>query len=149
MCSPKHLQPELDFLKHTFLGYPLNRILLIMDQTRRSIGKSNAPSPNKPTSSSLRVVLPYNQHFAKDLKKTLARYDIDTTFRTAPTLKNLLCNTSSKSDPKRTLNCIYKLSCSDCPEFIWVKRTDPSPSALKNMKHPIVSTTSTIVLLET
>ena len=88
-----------------------------MDQTRRSIGKSNTPSPNKPTSSSLRVVLPYNQHFAKDLKKTLARYDIDTTFRTAPTLKNLLCNTPSKSDPKRTPNCIYKLSCSDCPEF--------------------------------
>ena len=117
--SPKHLQPELDFLKHTFLGngYPLSRILLIMDQTRRSIGKSNTPSPNKPTSSSLRVVLPYNQHFAKDLKKTLARYDIDTSFRTAPTLKNLLCNTSSKSDPKRTPNCIYKLSCSDCPEF--------------------------------
>ena len=119
LCSPQHLQPELEFLKNTFLGngYPLSYILLIMNQTRRSIGKSKTPSPNKQPNSSLRVVLPYNQHFAKDLKKTLARYDIETSFRTAPTLKNLLCNTSSKSDPKRTPNCIYKLSCSNCPDF--------------------------------
>ena len=88
-----------------------------MDQTRSSIGKSKTPSPNKQPNSSLRVVPPYNQHFAKDLKKTLARYDIETSFRTAPTLKNLLCNTSSKSDPKRTPNCIYKLSCSNWPDF--------------------------------
>ena len=65
----------------------------------------------------MQVVLPYNQHFAKDLKKTLARYDIETSFTTAPTLKNLLCNTSSKLDPKRTPNCIYKLSCSNCTDF--------------------------------
>ena len=45
------------------------------------------------------------KHFAKDLKKTLARYDIETSFRTVPTLKSLLCNTSSKTDPKRTPNC--------------------------------------------
>ena len=151
LCSPQHLQSELEFLKNTFLGngYPLSYILLIMDQTRRSIGKSKTPSPNKQPNSSLRVVLPYNQHFAKDLKKTLVRYDIETSFRTAPTLKNLLCNTSSKSDPKRTPNCIYKLSCSNCPDFILVKRTGPSPSASRNMKHPIVSTTSTIALLVT
>ena len=49
LCSPQHLQPELEFLKNTFLGngYPLSYILLIMDQTRRSIGKSKAPSRNK------------------------------------------------------------------------------------------------------
>ena len=104
---------------NTFLGngYPLSHILLIMNQTRRSIGKSKTPSPNKQSNSSLRVVLPYNRHFAKDLKKTLARYDIETSFRTAPTLKSLLCNTSSKTDPKRTPNCIYKLSCTNCPDF--------------------------------
>ena len=102
---------------HLGNGYPLSHILLIMDQTRRSIGKSKTPSPNKQSNSSLRVVLPYNKHFAKDLKKTLARYDIETSFRTAPTLKSLLCNTSSKTDPKRTPNCIYKLSCTNCPDF--------------------------------
>ena len=138
---------------NTFLGngYPLSHILLIMDQTRRSIGKSKTPSPNsnKQSNSSLRVVLPYNKHFAKDLKKTLARYDIETSFRTAPTLKSLLCNTSSKTYPKRTPNCIYKLSCTNCPDFILVKHTGPSPSASRNTKHLIVSIKSTIVLLVT
>ena len=86
-----------------------------MDQTRRSIGKSKTPNPNK-QSNSLRVVLAYNKHFAKDLKKTLVRYDIETSFRTAPTLKSQLCNTSSKTDPERT-PCIYKLSCTNCTNF--------------------------------
>ena len=90
LCSPipKHLQPELQFLKPTFLanGYPLSHILLIMDQTRRSIGKSNPSSPNKPPNSSVRlqVVSLYNPRFAKNLTKALARYDIETSFRTTP-----------------------------------------------------------------
>ena len=119
LCSPQHLQSELEFLKNTFLGngYPLSHILLIMDQTRRSIGKPYRQRHNNPSNSSLRVVLPFNPHHAKELKKTLARYDIETTFTSAPTLKNMLYNTSSRPDDRRTPNCIYKISCTDCPDF--------------------------------
>ena len=86
-----------------------------MDQTRRSIGKSYRQRPNNPSNSSLTVVLSINPHHAKELKKTLARYDIETTFTSTPTLKNMLYNTSSRPDDRRTPNCIYKISCTDCP----------------------------------
>ena len=64
LCSPQHLQSELEFLKNTFLGnsYPLSHILLIMDQTRRSIDKSYKLRPNNLSNSSLTVVLPFNPH---------------------------------------------------------------------------------------
>ena len=75
----------------------------------------------------------YNPHFANTLKKILTRYDIETSFRTAPTLKNLLCDTSSISDPKITPNCIYKLSCFDCHEF-YIGQTY-RPISLRIKKH--------------
>ena len=103
-----------------------------MDQTRRSIGKSNRPRSNNPTNSSLRVLLTFNAYHAKELKKTLARYDIETTFTPAPTLKNMLCNTSSRPDDRRT-NCIYKISCTDCPDFYIGQTYRPIP--LRNKEH--------------
>ena len=80
--------------------------------------------PGRQPDSSMGVVLPYNPHVAKRSEEDL-HYDIETSFRIAPTLKKLLCNTyvlqssiwsmctSSKSDPKRTADCIYKLCCPD------------------------------------
>ena len=133
------------FLKNTFLGngYPLSHILLIMDQTQRSIGNSYRQRPNNPLNSSLRVVLPFNPHHAKELKKTLAQYDIETTFTSAPTLKIMLCNTSSRPDEELLLAYI-KSPAHIILTFTLVKHTGPSPYTLKNMKQPIASTTSMI-----
>ena len=44
ICSPKHLKPELEFLKQTFLrnGYPISRISLIMQRmAAKSVNLAN------------------------------------------------------------------------------------------------------------
>ena len=90
ICSPKHLKPELEFLKQTFLGngYPVSRISLIMQRTKQSLRKKKKPSSKTTRTSNIVIPLPAGR--SKDLKRALLPYDITTSFSSPPTLMTLL-----------------------------------------------------------
>ena len=101
ICSPKHLKPELEFLKQTFLcnGYQISRISLVMQRTKQSLRKKKKPSSKTtPTSN---IVIPFPAGRSKDLKRVLLRYDITASFSSPPTLMTLL-NTNKKPGPKHS-----------------------------------------------
>ena len=116
ICSPKHLKPELEFLKQTFLcnGYPISRIRHVMQCSKQSLRRKKKPSSKTtPTSN---IVIPFPAGRSKDLKRALLRYDITTSFSSPPTLMTLL-NTNKKPAPKQnTCNIIYKIPCKDCDD---------------------------------
>ena len=51
------------------------------------------------------------------MKKSLARYDISTSFHSSATLKSLLSHTKSTCPPSSLKNVIYKIPCADCQQF--------------------------------
>ena len=59
MCSPCHLEPEIQLIKQILLsnGYPLRRINLIMARTLKNLKKKNPPKLK--TSPSANILLPY------------------------------------------------------------------------------------------
>ena len=118
ICSPKHLSKELTFLKQTFLanGYPLHIIEQVMDRTHESLlqPKKNTTATTAPA---LHLTLPYHHQLSRPLRKTLQRYDIDTTFSSPPTLKTLLTSTKTPTPTPKTRNCIYKIPCNNCDDF--------------------------------
>ena len=68
LCSPEHLDDELQTIRHTCLsnGFPPDRITTIMDQIRRRLlnpTPSSKPTPTTP--SSLNVVLPFHPTLSK------------------------------------------------------------------------------------
>ena len=118
LCSPQHLSCELQHLESTFLsnGYPLQKIRSLMHTTLER-ARSNSTRPNNPTSSNLVASIPYYKSNASSMKKSLARYDISTSFHSSATLKSLLSHTKSTCPPSSLKNVIYKIPCADCQQF--------------------------------
>ena len=118
LCSLQHLSSELQHLESTFLsnGYPLQKIRSLMHTTLER-ARSNSTRPNNPTSSNLVASIPYYKSNASSMKKSLARYDISTSFHSSATLKSLLSHTKSTCPPSSLKNVIYKIPCADCQQF--------------------------------
>ena len=131
---PRHLKMELKHLEATFLsnGYPLQKIRHLMSQTIERT-KSTA-KPRKSTSSSTDVPtlsIPYYKSFVSSLKKSLARYNIFTTFGRGITLKSTLSHKKFSVPPEKQKNLIYKIPCHDCEDF-YISQT--SRSLVKRIK---------------
>ena len=117
LCSPQHLEEELTFLRNTFLnnGYPQNSIFMVMEQTRARLNRPR--SPKSPSNSLVAVTISYHNSLAKPIKKTLSNHQVDTSFSSAPTLRNILTKTKSTPPTATTpMNSIYNIQCSNCPE---------------------------------
>ena len=78
LCSPCHLQPELDHLELTFLsnGYPLQKIRELMQHTMKRLRNSIRATPSKQDSNHLIVSIPYDARHSSPLRKSLSRYNI-------------------------------------------------------------------------
>ena len=118
LCSPHHLDNELQHLEATFLsnGYPLQKIRQLMHTTIKR-ARSNSRMPQSHTNSNLVAFIPYFKSSASSLKKSLARYDISTSFHSNTNLKSLLSHTKSNTPPCYVKNVIYKIPCGDCDQF--------------------------------
>ena len=117
ICSPSHIEPEIQHIKQTLLsnGYPLTRINLIMVRTLKNLKKKKNP-PKLKTSPSANILLLYPAGYHKDIKSTLQRYDISTTFSSSTTLMSLP-NTNKAPTPKsNTMNTINKIPRKDCDD---------------------------------
>ena len=118
LCSPQHLDSELQHLESTFLsnGYPLQKIRNLMHTTLER-AKSNATRRHDPSTRNLLASIPYFPSNACSMKKSLARFDISTSFHSSANLKSLLSHTKSSCPPSSLKNVIYKIPCGDCPDY--------------------------------
>ena len=118
LCSAHHLDKELQHLESTFLsnGYPLQKIRQLM-RTTIERAKSTSSKSQRRTDSNLVATIPYFKSSASFLKKSLARYDISTSFHSNTNLKSLLSHTKSTTPPCNVKNFIYKIPCGDCNQF--------------------------------
>ena len=118
LCSPQHLNTELQHLEATFLsnGYPFQKIRHLMHTTLER-ARSNCSKSQSRTTSSLVASIPYFKSHALSMKKSLGRYDISTSFHSSASLKSLLSHTKSTTPPSSLKNVIYKIPCGDCHQF--------------------------------
>ena len=79
--------------------------------------RSNSRMPQSHTNSNFVASIPYFKSSASSLKKSLARYDISTSFHSNTNLKSLLSHTKSTTPPCYVKNVIYKIPCGDCDQF--------------------------------
>ena len=85
-----------------------------MEQTRLSLSRPKSPKP--PSTAVASVTLPYHNTMAKPIKKILSNHDVQTSFSSAPTLRNILTKTKSTPPTATTpMNSVYEIGCSDCP----------------------------------
>ena len=71
ICSPQHLQHELDHIRTVLLdnGYPLSRITHVMRRTKQSIDLP-ASAPTQTDKHSVKVFIPYYPHVNKQISST-------------------------------------------------------------------------------
>ena len=79
--------------------------------------KSTSSTYQCRTDSNLVASIPYFKSSASSLKKSLARYDISTSFHSNINLRSLLSHTKSANPPCNVKNVIYKIPCGDCSQF--------------------------------
>ena len=127
LCSPHHLDNELQHLEATFLsnGYLLQKIRQLMHTTIER-ARYNSRKPQSHTNSNLVASIPYFKSSASFLKKSLARYDISTSFHSNTNLKSLLPHTKSTTPPCNVKNVIYKIPCGIVINSILAKQVVPS-----------------------
>ena len=79
LCSPQHLNTELQHLEATFLsnGYPLQKFRHLMHTTLER-ARSNCRKSQSRTTSSLVASIPYYKSHAFSMNKSLGCYDIST-----------------------------------------------------------------------
>ena len=85
-------------------------------QTTLERAKSNTTRRHDPSTRNL-ASIPYFPSNACSMKKSLARFDISTSFHSSANLKSLLSHTKSSWPPSSLKNVIYKIPCGDCPDY--------------------------------
>ncbi|MCP4494476.1 MAG: hypothetical protein GY820_45335, partial [Gammaproteobacteria bacterium] len=122
VCSPQHLDAELQTVRHVCLqnGFPPLLITTIMDDVRRKFlnppRRQSLAAFNRQTREyALNVSLPFHPSLTQPIKKILGQHDIKVTHSSATTLRNLLTKTKTTPPPHLTPNTIYEISCLDCP----------------------------------
>ena len=119
LCSPHHLQSEINHLESTFLsnGYPLRKHRHIMDQTLKPLRNTTQQHSVKQSNDKLAVSIPYDSRYSSSLRKSLSRYHIRTVFKSTNTLRSILTHTKTLTAAKHQKNVIYKIPCEDCEAF--------------------------------
>lgn len=123
ICSPQHLQAELDTV-HTIClnnGFPSRRVHSIINNIATKLNRPTTQTLSqfnrqfKSDSYPLHVQLPYHPSLSKPLKQVLQKHDIKVTFSAPPNLRNMLTKTKSTPPTETTTHCIYEIPCSNCP----------------------------------
>ena len=122
LCSPQHLQKELDTVYTTSLqnGHPPDRVKRIMDSFKQKLENPNKLTLKqfnrqlKATTPSLTASFPFHPTITKKIKKSLASHDVKVTSSSGTTLRDLLTKTKTTPPPHLTPNVIYEISCNDC-----------------------------------
>ena len=109
LCSPHHLQSEINHLESTCLsnGYPLRKLRNIMDQTLRRLRNTTQQHSVKQSNDNLVVSIPYDSRYSSSLRKSLSRYHIVTVFKSTNTLRSILTRTKTPTAAKHQKNVIY------------------------------------------
>ena len=125
ICSPQHLQTELETVYTTCLqnGYPPNTVNSVMNNVKQKLQHPNRMTARQfnrqldATAPSLTTTLPYHPSLSKPIKKILSSHDIKVTDSSATSLRDLLTKTKTSPPPHLTPNVIYEISCKDCSAF--------------------------------
>ena len=124
LCSPHHLQSEINHLESTFLSnsYPLRKLRHIMDQTLKRLRNTTQQHSVKQSNDNLVVSIPYDSRYSSSLRKSLPKYHIGTVFKSTNTLRSILTHTKTPTAAKLQKNVIYKIPCEDC-EALYIGQT--------------------------
>ena len=122
LCSPQHLQKELDTVYTTSLqnGHPPDRVKRIMDSVKQKLENPHKLTLKqfnrqlKATTPSLTASFPFHPTITKKIKKSLESHDVKVTSSSGTTLRDLLTKTKTTPPPHLTPNVIYEISCNDC-----------------------------------
>ena len=115
ICSPQHLQHELDHIRTVLLdnGYSLSRITHVMHRTKQSIDLP-ASAPTQTDKYSVKVFIPYYPHVNKQISSILQRHSVSSACTSNKNLRDLLPSTKSRQPASQTSNVIYRIPCKDC-----------------------------------
>ena len=117
ICSPQHLQHELDHICTVRLdnGYPLSRITFthVMRRTKQSIDLP-ASAPTQTDKHSVKVFIPYYPHINKQISSILQRHSVSSACTSNKNLRDLLSSTKSRQPASQTSNVIYQIPCKNC-----------------------------------
>ena len=115
ICSPQHLQHELDHIRTVLLdnGYTLSRITHVMYRTKQSIDLP-ASAPIQTDKHSVKVFIPYYPHVNKQISSILQRHSVSSVCASNKNLRDLLASTKSRQPASQTSNVIYRIPCKDC-----------------------------------
>ena len=108
LCSPHHLQSEINHLQSTFLsnGYPLRKLRHIMDQTLKRLRNTTQQHSVKQSNDNLVISIPYDSRYSSSLRKSLSRYHIETVFKSTNSLRSILTHTKTPKAAKHQKNVI-------------------------------------------
>ena len=123
LCSPQHLDEELQTVWKICMknGFPPQRINRVMEDTQRSLKKTQHPTATskepKSPSYALQITLPYHPILSKPIKKSLQNHDIKVKHSSNTNLRNILTQTKTPTPGPQTPNVIYEIPCDNCDAF--------------------------------
>ena len=148
---PQHLQKELDTVYTTSLqnGHPPDRVKRIMDSVKQKLENPNKLTLKqfnrqlKATTPYLTASFPLHPTITKNIKKSLAPYDVKVTSSSGTTLRDLLTKTKTTPPPHLTPNVIYEISCNEHESHSLVKQKQENPKklTLKQFNRQLKATT--------
>ena len=115
ICSPQHLQHELDHIRTVLLdnGYLLSRITHVMHRTKQPIDLP-ASVPTQTDKHSVKIFIPYYPHVNKQISSILQRHSVSSACTSNKNLRDFLSSTKSRQPTSQTSNVIYQIPCKDC-----------------------------------
>jgi hypothetical protein len=104
--------------------FPLSTTAPIQDDDENAPPSQDlTPEDTAKLQKHLSVSLPYVPHIAHQLKSTLAKAGVKTSFRAGMKLKDILCSAKKKKLPSTEKRGVYSLSCPCSPSSIYVGQT--------------------------
>ena len=127
LCSPNHLQDEIEFLIDVFtengharsnLENIVNGFVLPEHRSKIPTDTISPTSANKTaTTTSPSIRLPWIPQLGPRLRTIFKKHNINTVFTSTPNLKSILCNNKSKL-PTNSQAGVYKITCSCGSSYI-------------------------------
>ena len=138
ICTPSHLQAELDTIRHSFTvlnGYPVDFVERVMKRTQMQFQQPRLPNirPECP----ILVTLPFigkTSHKIKRMFQTLG--NVEVIFSKQKTLKDLLRATGVKGETPPHKGIVYQITCS-CENTYIGETGRPLQARIKEHQHSV------------
>ena len=124
ICSEKHIDSELEFLKNVFEenGYGRKHLEKIITDMKKA--KNTSDSLNDVQQSSKKIItLPWIPGLSPKLRKEYRKAGYKVVFKSGRNLNNILTSKNKQKLPKNSYPGIYKIPCSKHPQNPYIGET--------------------------